>query len=58
MEYKIAKIMTLLRVLAFLAGLGLVIWGQARISYERLAYMMLGLLLMLAVLFDYNRRKQ
>lgn len=40
----------------FVVGLGLVIYGQRAISYERLGLMLLGLSMLLSLIYLYNRK--
>ncbi len=58
MEYKKAKVLTILRSLLFLAGIGMVIYGQRHIGYPGLFLMLGGLAIMLLIIFDYNNRNK
>ncbi len=58
MEYTVQRLLTLLRVLLFMVGVGLVVWGQTHIGYPGLSAMLLGLALILGLIYEYNRRNK
>ena len=57
-HYVKQRLLTLLRVLVFFAGVALVIGGQKQIGYAGLAAMLGGLACMLLVLHSYNVRNR
>ncbi|NLE70462.1 MAG: hypothetical protein GX611_09760 [Clostridiales bacterium] len=58
MEYTKERLLTLARVLLFLAGVALVIWGQKIPNYLGLYLMLSGLTSLLILIYDYNSRNK
>ena len=58
MEYTKQRILTAVRVILFLFFCGLVMHGQRSVSYANLGEMAAGLVGMLVIIWDYNRRNR
>ena len=58
MEYTKQRILTAVRVILFLFFGGLVMHGQRSVSYANLGEMAAGLVGMLVIIWDYNRRNR
>ena len=58
MEYTKQRILTAVRVILFLFFCGLVMPGQRSVSYANLGEMAAGLVGMLVIIWDYNRRNR
>lgn len=58
MEYTKQRILTAVRVILFLFFCGLVMHGQRSVSYTNLGEMAAGLVGMLVIIWDYNRRNR
>ena len=58
MEYTKQRILTAVRVILFLIFCGLVMHGQRSVSYANLGEMAAGLVGMLVIIWDYNRRNR
>ncbi len=57
-EYLKQRLLTTLRILLFLGCVVLVMIGQRDVSYGNLGVMGLGLVGMLVIIWDYNRRNR
>ena len=58
MEYTKQHLLTAVRVILFLLFCGLVMHGQRSVSYANLGEMAAGLVGMLVIIWDYNRRNR
>ena len=58
MEYTKQRILTAVRVILLLFFCGLVMHGQRSVSYANLGEMAAGLVGMLVIIWDYNRRNR
>lgn len=58
MEYTKQRILTAVRVILFLFFFGLVMHGQRSVSYANLGEMAAGIVGMLVIIWDYNRRNR
>jgi hypothetical protein len=58
MEYTKQRILTAVRVILFLFFCGLVMHGQRSVSCANLGEMAAGLVGMLVIIWDYNRRNR
>ena len=58
MEYTKQRILTAVRAILFLFFCGLVMHGQRSVSYANLGEMAAGLVGMLVIIWDYNRRNR
>lgn len=58
MEYTKQHILSALRILLFLGFCGLVMHGQRSVSYANIVEMLVGLLGILLIIWDYNRRNR
>lgn len=58
MEYTKQRILTAVRVILFLFFRGLVMHGQRSVSYANLGEMAAGIVGMLVIIWDYNRRNR
>ena len=58
MEYTKQRILTAVRVILFLFFCGLVMHGQRSVSYDNLGEMAAGIVGMLVIIWDYNRRNR
>ena len=58
MEYTKERLLTFARVLLFLCGVALVVWGQKVPGYLGLYLMLSGLVSLLILIYDYNTRNR
>ena len=58
MEYTKQRILTAVSVILFMLFCGLVMHGQRSVSYANLGEMAAGLVGMLVIIWDYNRRNR